>query len=43
MEYHDNLVPGTLDLVRERLSATHEVEVFPTGERGYGILRAKLR
>lgn len=43
LEYHDNLVPGTLDLLRDRLLGTHEVEVVPTGERGYGILRAKLR
>jgi FkbM family methyltransferase len=43
MEYHDNLVSGTLDLLRERLSRTHNVEVLPTGDRGYGILRARLR
>lgn len=43
LEYHDNLVPGTLDLLRRKLAPTHTIEVYPTGTRGYGILRATLK
>ena len=29
MEYHDHLVPGTLSLLRRRLSPTHDLTIFP--------------
>ncbi|HBP23712.1 MAG TPA: hypothetical protein DEA08_38780 [Planctomycetes bacterium] len=38
LEYHDNLAPGTLALLEQVLSPTHDLQVFPTGERGYGLL-----
>ena len=41
MEYHDNLVPGTLSLLLDRLGGTHSVTVKPVDERGYGILLAR--
>lgn len=43
MEYHDNLAPGCLQTIVERLRTTHRIEVTPTEDRGYGILRAVLR
>ena len=43
MEYHDNLVPGTLSLLLDRLGGTHSVTVKPVDERGYGILLARHR
>ena len=43
MEYHDNLRPGTLDLICSKLEPTHDVRIEPTFDRGYGILLAKLR
>ena len=43
MEYHDNLRPGTLDLIKSKLKSTHDVRIEPMFDRGYGILLAKLR
>lgn len=43
LEYHDNLRPGTLDLLKERLSATHELRVQPEPGQGHGLLYAVLR
>lgn len=43
VEYHDNLRPGTLALLQERLSATHEIVDVEGSDEGYGILRARLR
>ena len=43
MEYHDNLRPGTLRLIQDRLAATHTLEVHPTWNRGYGLLLARHR
>lgn len=43
LEYHDNLRPGTLDLLRRKLSPTHRLRVIPTEDRGYGILLAARR
>jgi FkbM family methyltransferase len=43
LEYHDNLRPGTLELLGRKLSPTHDLEVQPTLDRGYGILLAKRR
>lgn len=43
IEYHDILRPGTLQLLRERLAATHqEVSADHTGQ-GYGVIRASLK
>lgn len=43
LEYHDNLRPGTLDLLRETLAATHEVIVRPEPGQQHGLLFARLR
>ena len=43
MEYHDNLRPGTLDLLRRKLEPSHDLIVEPTFDRGYGILLATRR
>jgi FkbM family methyltransferase len=43
MEYHDHIVPGTLDLVRRVLAATHEINVRPSTMDGCGILLARRR
>ena len=40
MEYHDNLVPGTLSILRRRLSPTHELTVIPDPGAGHGRLFA---
>jgi FkbM family methyltransferase len=42
IEYHDNIRPGTLELLRSRLRATHEVRVEPTSS-GYGMLYSSRR
>jgi FkbM family methyltransferase len=43
MEYHDRIVPGTLDLLRRVLSPTHELTIRPSHTEGCGILLAQLR
>jgi FkbM family methyltransferase len=43
MEYHDQIVPGTLDLLREVLSPTHEVTIRPSHMAGCGILLGRRR
>lgn len=43
MEYHDHIVPGTLDLVRRVLAPTHEITVRPSTMDGCGILLARRR
>jgi FkbM family methyltransferase len=43
IEYHDNLRPGTLQLLRHRLGPSHEVRVVPDGDYGYGMLYAVRR
>ena len=43
MEYHDQIVPGTLDLLRRVLSPTHEIIVRPSKMEGCGILLARRR
>ena len=40
MEYHDNLVPGTLSILRRRLSPTHELTILPDHGAGHGRLFA---
>ncbi|MFZ0908795.1 MAG: FkbM family methyltransferase [Candidatus Acidiferrales bacterium] len=41
MEYHDQIVPGTLDLLRSALSPTHELTIRPSHMEGCGILLAR--
>ncbi len=43
MEYHDQLVPGTLELLRSVLSSTHELTIRPSQMAGCGILLARRR
>jgi FkbM family methyltransferase len=43
LEYHDNLRPNTLQLLREKMNPTHELIVHPTENRGYGVLIGRLR
>lgn len=43
MEYHDNLRPGTLDILRKVLDRTHHIVVEPSKLKGCGILKASLR
>jgi hypothetical protein len=43
MEYHDQIVPGTLELLRRVLSPTHEITVHPAKMEGCGILLARRR
>lgn len=43
MEYHDQIVPGTLDLLRGVLAPTHEISIHPSSMKGCGILRAERR
>lgn len=40
MEYHDNLAPGTLSLLREKLSSSHQVTVLPDRGQLHGRLFA---
>jgi hypothetical protein len=41
MEYHDHIVPGTLELLRRVLRPTHEITVRPSKMEGCGILLAR--
>ncbi len=43
MEYHDQIVPGTLELVCRVLESTHEITVRPSTMEGCGILLARRR
>ncbi len=43
LEYHDCIVPGTLDLLRQVLSATHEITIRPSKMEGCGILLARRK
>lgn len=43
LEYHDQLVPGTLAILRRVLAPTHELIIYPSKLEGCGILRARLR
>jgi FkbM family methyltransferase len=40
IEYHDHLRPGTLDLIKRRLTATHHFSIRPSSVEGCGILFA---
>lgn len=43
MEYHDQIVPGTLDLLQSVLRPTHEITIRPSKMGGCGILLARRR
>ncbi len=43
IEYHDNLCPGTLHLLKSRLHESHDVVIRNADEDGYGMLYAELR
>jgi FkbM family methyltransferase len=43
MEYHDQIVPGTLELLRKVLSPTHELTIRPSHMAGCGILLGRRR
>ena len=43
IEYHDNIRPGTLQLLQRLLAATHDVTIRPQGADGYGMLYARGR
>jgi hypothetical protein len=43
MEYHDQIVPGTLALLRRVLTPSHEITVRPSKMEGCGILLARRR
>lgn len=43
MEYHDHIVPGTLELLRRVLTSTHKITVRPSKMEGCGILLARRR
>jgi FkbM family methyltransferase len=43
MEYHDQLAPGTLALLREKLTPSHELTIRPSHMEGCGILLARRR
>jgi FkbM family methyltransferase len=43
IEYHDQIVPGTLSLLQRVLSPTHHLTVHPSGMDGCGILLARRR
>ena len=43
IEYHDNIRPGTLALLHERLRGTHDFVTKPSSVEGCGILLAKLK
>jgi FkbM family methyltransferase len=43
MEYHDQIVPGTLELLQRVLNPTHQISVHPSTMEGCGILLARRR
>ena len=43
IEYHDNIRPGTLSLLQQRLRLTHHLTTMPQGNSGYGMLYAHLK
>ncbi len=43
MEYHDQIAPGTLELVRRVLNPTHQLTIHPLRTEGCGIIRAARR
>jgi FkbM family methyltransferase len=43
MEYHDQIVPGTLEMLQRVLTPTHEITIRPSKMAGCGILLARRR
>jgi FkbM family methyltransferase len=43
VEYHDNLRPGALKLLQERLASSHTLQVDPAGNEGYGMFYARRK
>ena len=43
MEYHDQIVPGTRELLQRVLSPTHDLTIRPSQMEGCGILLARRR
>jgi FkbM family methyltransferase len=43
VEYHDNLRPGALKLLNERLANSHTLQVNPAGNDGYGMFYARRK
>lgn len=43
MEYHDHIRPGTLAMLHRRFGPTHQIAVYPTEDRGYGVFLASRR
>ena len=43
MEYHDQIVPGTLALLQSVLEPTHDITIRPSQMEGCGILLARRR
>lgn len=43
MEYHDGIVPGTLEVVRSVLAPSHQITVRPSQTEGCGMLLARRR
>ena len=43
LEYHDQIVPGTLKLLKQVLDPTHQIVVHPSTMEGNGILLARRR
>ena len=43
MEYHDQIMPGTLELLRRVVTPTHKITVRPSKLEGCGILLARRR
>ncbi len=43
VEYHDQIAPGTSEMLQNILASTHEVEIYPSGMEGCGIIRAVRR
>jgi FkbM family methyltransferase len=43
IEYHDNIIEGTSDLIGLRLASTHEIRIRSGGSHGYGMLFAKRK
>jgi len=40
IEYHDNIYPGILDLIKEKLESTHHLNIVPSRLDGCGLLFA---
>lgn len=43
VEYHDQIAPGTLRMLQNVLTPSHEIAVYPSTMQGCGIIRAARR